>query len=157
MNINTISPEDDPRNPSYNYKNIIMDTVENTDLFNSYIKSNSLKQDFKGMIWGEGPCYIPHKKMLVWSDIPNNRMLKLIDGTVSDFLNPSNFSNGNTSDNNSNLISCSHGGRCVYKIDDDLNIVTLVSEYNGKKLNSPNDVCVKSDNCSNKSSKTKRY
>ena len=146
MNINTISPEDDPRNPSYNYKNIIMDPVENTDLFNSYIKSNSLKQDFKGMIWGEGPCYIPHKKMLVWSDIPNNRMLKLIDGNVSDFLNPSNFSNGNTLDYNSNLISCSHGGRCVYKIDDDLNIVTLVSEYNGKKLNSPNDVCVKSDN-----------
>ena len=96
-------------------------------IFNSYIKSNSLKQDFKGTIWGEGPCYIPHKKMLVWSDIPNNRMLKYSNGVVDEYKNPSNYCNGNTIDNNENLISCSHGGRCVYKTDNDNNISIIIA------------------------------
>ena len=83
--------------------------------------------------------------MLVWSDNPNNRMMKLIDGQISEFRNPSNFCNGNTIDNEENLISCSHGGRCVYKTDDNLNVSILVDKFEGKKLNSPNDICVKSD------------
>jgi gluconolactonase len=84
--------------------------------------------------------------MLVWSDIPNNRMMKLVNGQVSEFRNPSNFCNGNTIDNDENLISCSHGGRCIYKTDDELNVSVLVDQFDGKKFNSPNDVCVKSDN-----------
>ena len=83
--------------------------------------------------------------MLVWSDNPNNRMMKLVDGQVSEFRNPSNFCNGNTIDNEENLISCSHGGRCVYKTDDNINVSVVVDRFEGKKFNSPNDICVKSD------------
>ena len=125
--------------------NVDMDKVQNTNLFNSYLKTNKVEKVYTGTLWGEGPCYIPHKDMLVWSDNPNNRMMKLINGKVSEFRNPSNFCNGNTIDNDENLISCSHGGRCVYKTDDDLNVSVIVDQYAGKKLNSPNDVCVKSD------------
>ena len=129
----------------YEFMNVEMDKVQNTNLFNSYLKTNRVEKVYTGTLWGEGPCYIPHKDMLVWSDNPNNRMMKLINGKVSEFRNPSNFCNGNTLDNDENLISCSHGGRCVYKTDDDLNISVIVDQYAGKKLNSPNDVCVKSD------------
>ena len=55
------------------------------------------------------------------------------------------FCNGNTIDNQENLISCSHGGRCIYKTDDNLNISILIDQYEGKKFNSPNDICIKSD------------
>ena len=83
--------------------------------------------------------------MLIWSDIPRNRMMKLLDGKVSEFRNPSNFCNGNAIDNEENLISCSHGGRCIYKTNDDLHVSVLIDQFKGKKFNSPNDVCVKSD------------
>ena len=129
----------------YEFMNVEMEKVHNTDLFNSYLKTNEFEQIYNGTLWAEGPCYIPHKDMLVWSDNPNNRMMKLLNGEVSEFRNPSNFCNGNTLDNNENLISCSHGGRCIYKTDDDLNVSILVDSYKDKKLNSPNDVCVKSD------------
>ena len=88
------------------------------------------------MLWGEGPCYIPDKDMLVWSDIPNNRMLKLKDKKVSEFRNPSNYVNGNTLDNQGNLISCSHGGRCLYKSVDYESSETLINSYKNFKLNS---------------------
>ena len=130
----------------YKFKDAVMEQVENTDLFKSYIKTTEFKQLFNGTLWAEGPCYIPHKDMLVWSDNPNNRMMKLVNGQVSEFRNPSNFCNGNTIDNDGNLISCSHGGRCIYKTDDELNVSVVVDQFDGKKFNSPNDVCVKSDN-----------
>ena len=129
----------------YKFKNASMENVENTDQFKSYLKKNVLYQVFQGTLWAEGPCYIPHRDMLVWSDNPNNRMMKLINGKVSEFRNPSNFCNGNTIDNDENLISCSHGARCIYKTDDDLNVSIVVNSFNGRKFNSPNDVCVKSD------------
>ena len=130
----------------YKFKDAVMEQVENTDLFKSYIKTTEFKQLFNDTLWAEGPCYIPHKDMLVWSDIPNNRMMKLVNGQVSEFRNPSNFCNGNTIDNDENLISCSHGGRCIYKTGDELNVSVVVDQFDGKKFNSPNDVCVKSDN-----------
>ena len=97
------------------------------------------------MLWGEGPAYIPHLDTLVWSDIPNNRMLKLSNEKVDVYKDPSNYTNGNTTDNEGNVISCSHGGRCIYKTNDNLEVQTLVDNFNGKKLNSPNDLFVKSD------------
>ena len=130
----------------YKFKDAVMEQVENTDLFKSYIKTTEFKQLFNDTLWAEGPCYIPHKDMLVWSDNPNNRMMKLVNGQVSEFRNPSNFCNGNTIDNDENLISCSHGGRCIYKTDDELNVSVVVDQFDEKKFNSPNDVCVKSDN-----------
>ncbi len=143
---NMLPANEDPRNPSFHYKNMENDKIENSLKFNQYLKSNTLQQIYSGTLWAEGPAYIPHLKMLVWSDIPNNRMMKFVDGKITEFRNPSNFCNGNTIDNNENLISCSHGGRCLYKTDDNLNVEILVDSFNGKKLNSPNDLYVKSDN-----------
>ena len=129
----------------YRFKDSVMEHVENTNIFNSYIKLDRFKQIYDKTLWAEGPCYIPRKDMLVWSDNPNNRMMKLINGEVSEFRNPSNFCNGNTIDNDENLISCSHGGRCLYKTNDNLDVSVIVDRYEDKKFNSPNDVCVKSD------------
>ena len=140
-----ISPEEDSRNAAYNFKNTVMEPIENSILFNSYVKNNILKSEFTGMLWAEGPCYIPSKKILVWSDIPNNRIMKINNGKIGELKNPSNYCNGNTIDNEENLISCSHGGRCIYKADKDFNISILIDKFNDKKFNSPNDLCVKSD------------
>jgi len=129
----------------YKFKDAIMESVQNTEIFDSYLKTENFNKIYEGTLWAEGPCYIPHEDMLVWSDNPNNRMMKLINGQVSEYRNPSNFCNGNTLDNNENLISCSHGGRCIYKTDKNLNVEIVVDNFNGKKFNSPNDVCVKSD------------
>ena len=129
----------------YKHKNSVMDDVENSTLFNSYLKNHDFKIVYNGTLWAEGPCYVPHKDLLVWRDNPNNRMMKLVNNKVSEFINPSNFCNGNTIDNEENIISCSHGGRCLYKIDEDLNQNIIIDNFDGKKFNSPNDVCVKSD------------
>ena len=135
----------DPRNPSYAFKDKLNEHVENTNIFKNYITSKKLKQIFSGMLWGEGPAYIPHLDTLVWSDIPNNRMLKFTNNIISEYKNPSNFCNGNTIDIEENVISCSHGGRCIYRTNDNLEVETLVDNFNGKKFNSPNDLFVKSD------------
>ncbi len=135
----------DPRNPSFNFKNLQNEEVENTEKFNQFIKNFEVKKIFTGTLWAEGPAFIRHLNTLVFSDIPNNRMMKLVNGKISEYKNPSNYCNGNTTDNDNNLISCSHGGRCIYKTDDNLNTEILVDNYIGKKFNSPNDVCVNSD------------
>ena len=125
--------------------NTEMDNIKDTSQFEKYLTTKDFKKLYDQMLWGEGPCYITKKDCLVWSDIPNNRMLKLKDGSIDIFRNPSNFVNGNTLDNEGNLISCSHGGRCIYKTDDNMNIINMVDRFNGKKLNSPNDIVVKSN------------
>ncbi len=135
----------DPRNPSFKYKNKYNEHVDNTDRFNNYLKTSEIKKVFTGMLWAEGPAYIPHLDTLVWSDIPNNRILKLSDGNVEEYKNPSNYCNGNSIDKEENVISCSHGGRCIYKTNDNLQTEILVDSFKGKKLNSPNDLFVKSD------------
>ena len=146
MNKRILPPaHEDPRNPSYLFRDLENENIENTNIFNSYLKSNKLNKIYTGALWTEGPAYIPHLDTLVFSDIPNNRIMKLVNGEISEYKNPSNFCNGNTIDNNENLISCSHGGRCIYKTDDKLNTEVLIDNYREKKLNSPNDICVKSD------------
>jgi gluconolactonase len=99
-----------------------------------------------GCIWSEGPCYLP-AGYVVWSDIPNNRMLRWdeSDGSVSVFRQPSNFTNGHTLDLQGRLISCEHGGRRVSRTEADGSVVGVVDNYQGTRLNSPNDVVVKSD------------
>ena len=145
MNKNLLPADQDPRNPSFNYKNSQNENIDNSDKFNDFLNNNEVKQIFTGCLWAEGPAYIPHLDTLVWSDIPNNRMLKIKDNNVSEYKNPSNFCNGNTIDNHENLISCSHGGRCLYRPDDNMNTEILIDNYQGKKLNSPNDICVHSN------------
>ena len=115
--------------------------------FRYYVPGNSmLEQLYTGCRWAEGPVYHPAYHVLIWSDIPNNRMLIWADdlgGTV--FRSPSNFSNGNTLDAAGRLITCEHGSRSVTRTEADGSLTVLADRFGGKRLNSPNDVVVKSD------------
>ena len=97
--------------------------------------------------WAEGPAYFPGGRYLIWSDAPNNRMLRYdeTDGSVSVFRSPSNNANGNTVDRQGRLVTCEHGRRRVTRTEHDGTITVLADNYQGKRLNSPNDVVVKSD------------
>jgi len=101
---------------------------------------------FTGTRWGEGPVWFADTQCLVWSDIPGNRMLRWVDGAgVSVFRSPSNYANGNTRDRQGRLITCEHGGLRVTWTEYTGAITVLADSFEGKKLNSPNDVVVKSD------------
>jgi gluconolactonase len=114
-------------------------------LFNGNAQVEKLATGYK---WAEGPAWFGGGRYLVWSDIPNNRMMRYdeTDGSVSVFRSPSNNSNGNTVDRFGRLITCEHGGRRVSRTEHDGRIVTLADRFEGKRLNSPNDAVVKSDN-----------
>ncbi len=116
--------------------------------FNDCIrKSARIERLFDGCRWAEGPAYFPAHRYLVWSDIPNDRMLRWdeTDGRVSVFRQPSNYSNGNTVDRQGRLVSCEHGGRRVTRTEPDGAITVISDRFEGKRYNSPNDVVVKSD------------
>ncbi len=100
-----------------------------------------------GARWSEGPAWFAAGRSLVWSDIPNNRMLRFDEagGTVSVFRSPASNSNGNTVDFAGRLVSCEHGGRRVTRTEYDGSITVIADRYNGKRFNSPNDLVVKSD------------
>ena len=97
--------------------------------------------------WTEGPVWFGDGRYLVWSDIPNNRMLRWCEetGTVSVFRASSNYSNGNTRDRQGRLVSCEHGTRRVTRTEHDGRITVLIDSFGGKRLNAPNDVVVHSD------------
>lgn len=98
-----------------------------------------------GARWSEGPAWFAAGRYLVWSDIPNNRMLRFdeADGNVSVFRQPSNNTNGHTVDCEGRLISCEHLARRVTRTEHDGSITVIADAYDGKRLNSPNDVVVK--------------
>jgi gluconolactonase len=98
-----------------------------------------------GCLWAEGPVYRSDVGMLIWSDIPNNRMLCHYRDHTFVFRSPANYSNGNTTDQYGRLVSCEHGGRRVTRTEANGSITVLADSYQGKRLNSPNDVVVKSD------------
>ena len=99
-----------------------------------------------GMLWAEGPVWFADGQYLLWSDIPNNVILQYCERLgVRVFRHPSNNTNGHTRDREGRLISCEHGGRRVSRTEHDGSITVLVDRYKGKRLNSPNDVVVKSD------------
>lgn len=102
---------------------------------------------FEGCAWAEGPAWSPGWKSLVWSDIPNDRQMRLdtTNGAVGVFRSPAGNTNGNTVDRQGRLLSCEHGGRRVSRTEFDGSVVTLVDSHEGNRLNSPNDVVVKSD------------
>ncbi|WP_436310160.1 SMP-30/gluconolactonase/LRE family protein [Variovorax sp. LjRoot130] len=95
-----------------------------------------------GALWAEGPAWNSVGRFLVWSDIPNNRQLRWSedDGHVSVFRTPSNNSNGNTFDYQGRQLSCEHLTRRVVRYELDGSVTVLASTFNGKRLNSPNDV-----------------
>ena len=100
-----------------------------------------------GTRWAEGPVWLGDARCLVWSDVPGDRMLRWDEetGAVSDFRKPSGYANGNTRDRQGRLVTCEHGGRRVSRTELDGRIVTLADSFEGKRLNSPNDVVCKSD------------
>jgi gluconolactonase len=99
-----------------------------------------------GCIWAEGPVWFADGGYLLWSDIPNNRMLRWIpDLGVSVYRAESNNSNGNTRDRQGRLVTCEHLTRRVTRTEPDGSITVIADKYKGKRLNSPNDVAVKSD------------
>ncbi len=102
---------------------------------------------YTGCRWAEGPAWFAAGRYLVWSDIPNDRMLRWddTDGSVSVFRQPAMNSNGHTVDLQGRLVSCEHRGRCVSRTEHDGSRTVLASQVDGKRLNSPNDVVVKSD------------
>jgi len=101
----------------------------------------------EGLRWAEGPAWFGDGRYLVWSDIPNNRMMKWDEetGAVSVFRKPANNANGNTRDRQGRLITCEHSGRRVTRTEYDGSITVLADQFEGKRLNSPNDVVCKSD------------
>ncbi|HMB46940.1 MAG TPA: SMP-30/gluconolactonase/LRE family protein [Afifellaceae bacterium] len=128
---------------------MLTDTFEVLDKrFTQYALGNVHKEVlYTGSRWAEGPAYFPAGKYLIWSDIPNDRLLRYdeTDGNVSVFLQPCRNHNGHTVDRHGRLVSCEHRGRCISRIEFDGTRTVLVSEFQGKRLNSPNDLVVKSD------------
>ena len=100
-----------------------------------------------GFRWAEGPVYFAASGMLLWSDIPNNRMLRWLeeDGHVSVFRAPSHFANGNTADREGRLVTCEHDTRRVTRTEHDGSVTVLIDSHGGKRLNGPNDLIVASD------------
>ena len=101
---------------------------------------------YDGCRWAEGPVWFADGNYLVWSDIPNNRLLRWTPENGVDVFNAdANYTNGNTRDRQGRLVSCQHGGRRVIRTEPDGSQTVIADSYNGKPLNSPNDVVVKSD------------
>jgi len=114
-----------------------------------YVASAGLDRLWTGARWAEGPVWFADLNCLLFSDIPNQRMLRWSpdapDGGVSVFRTPSNFANGHTRDRQGRLVSCEHGTRRVTRTEIDGTVTVIADSYRGKRLNSPNDVVVRSD------------
>jgi gluconolactonase len=119
------------------------DIVVVDPVFSRYVQPNtSIKRLWTGALWAEGPAWSGVGRYLVWSDIPNNVQLRWLedDGRVSVFRNPSNNSNGNTFDFQGRQLSCEHLTRRVVRYEHDGSVTVIADAYEGKRLNSPNDV-----------------
>ena len=132
--------------PSQRYPDPSVVVVD--DAFNRYrLPLAKVERIATGCRWCEGPVWFGDLRSLIWSDIPNNRMLRWDEetGAVSVFRKPTGYANGNTRDRQGRLLTCEHGGRRVSRTEPDGRVVDLVSTYEGKRLNSPNDIVCKSD------------
>jgi gluconolactonase len=124
------------------------DIIALDNRFRRYIIFNtSIKRLHTGTSWAEGPAWSGVGRYLVWSDIPNNVQLRWIedDGRVTVFRNPAGYSNGNTFDYEGRQISCEHGGRRVVRYESNGAVTVIADKFEGKRLNSPNDVVVHPD------------
>ena len=106
----------------------------------------SVERLSQGYSWAEGPVYFGDARCLLWSDIPNNRIMRWDEetGATSVYRKPSNYANGNTRDRQGRLVTAEHGRR-VTRTEYDGRITVLMERFDGKRLNSPNDIVVKSD------------
>jgi gluconolactonase len=119
------------------------DVITVDPMFNGLRQPNApIQRLWTGALWAEGPAWSSQGRYLVWSDIPNNRQLRWLedDGRVTVFRLPSNNSNGNTFDFQGRQLSCEHLARRVVRYEHDGSISVIAEMYNGKRLNSPNDV-----------------
>jgi gluconolactonase len=100
-----------------------------------------------GCRWSEGPVWFGDGRYLLWSDIPNNRIMRWDEetGGVTVFRKPSNYANGNTRDRQGRLVTCEHDSRRVTRTEYDGSLTVICDRFEGKPLNSPNDVVVRSD------------
>jgi len=101
----------------------------------------------EGCRWAEGPVYVPAGRYLLWSDIPNDRILRWDEttGSVGVFRQPAGYANGGTLDGAGRLVTCEHGNRRVTRTEHDGSVTVIADRYQGKRFNSPNDVVVRSD------------
>jgi gluconolactonase len=142
-----VSPNSTPRDWSGNSPMMYPDpdiiTVDRR--FAKYVLFNTPMQRLHtGTMWAEGPAWNGVGRFMVWSDIPNNVQLRWIadDNRVTVFHNPSGYSNGNTFDREGRQLSCEHGGRRVARYEANGQITTIAERFEGKRLNSPNDIVV---------------
>jgi gluconolactonase len=124
------------------------DVVALDNRFRRYIVGNTVIQRlYTGTLWAEGVAWNGVGRYLVWSDIPNNRQMRWIeeDGRVTVFRSPSGFSNGNTFDFEGRQLSCEHGNRRVARYEPNGTVTVIADKFQGKRLNSPNDIVVHPD------------
>jgi gluconolactonase len=123
------------------------DVISFDKRFDQFRVLGGIERLAEGCRWSEGPVWFGDQRCLLWSDIPNNRIMRWDEetGAVSVFRKPSNFANGNTRDRAGRLVTCEHGGRRVSRTEYDGRVTVLADHYQGKRLNSPNDVVVASD------------
>lgn len=117
------------------------------DRFRDLVLPNvRLRKISGGHLWTEGPVWFPAHQCLLFSDIPNQKIFRwMCDGSVNEFRDHSDFANGNTRDMNGCLVTCQHGSRTVTRTEHNGKITTLADGFEGRRLNSPNDVVVKTD------------
>ncbi|KAB1070422.1 SMP-30/gluconolactonase/LRE family protein [Methylobacterium planeticum] len=115
--------------------------------FKAFVLPNApLEMLAEGFRWCEGPVWFGDRDELLFSDLPNNRVMRWSEaGGLSVFRQPSNFENGHARDRQGRLLSCSHRGRCITRTELDGSLTVLADRYRGKRLNSPNDIVCKSD------------
>jgi gluconolactonase len=133
-------------NPTVPYPDPFVQVVD--PRFKKYIAGTTLlRRVWTGAEWTEGPVWFGDMHCVIFSDIPNNRMMRYdtMTGETTVFRSPSNFTNGSTRDRQGRLVSCEHAARRVTRTEYDGKITVLADNYEGKKLNSPNGVVVKSD------------
>jgi gluconolactonase len=111
------------------------------------VNSAAVERLYTGTRWAEGPVWFGDGRYLLFSDIPNNRMLRWLEdtGEVSVFRSPSNYSNGNTRDRQGRLVTCEHDSRRVTRTEHDGTITVLADHYQGKPFNAPNDLAIHTD------------